>query len=59
MSNGGIADRFAHDIITFTRNWVPYGGPAADAVLPEFGLTRDQLVQRHHRSLGSEAPAPR
>jgi hypothetical protein len=43
----GIADRFAHDIVTFMRSWAPYGGPPADEVLPEFGLTLDQLVQRY------------
>lgn len=55
MADGGIADRFAHDIVTFMRNWAPYGGPPADEVLPEFGLTRDQLVQRYQSILAAEA----
>ncbi len=47
MINGGPADRFEHDIVTFMRSWAPYGGPPADEVLPEFGMTRDQLVRRY------------
>jgi hypothetical protein len=54
MSHGGIADRFAHDIVTFMHNWAPYGGPPADEVLPEFGLTRDQLVQRYQHIVAAE-----
>ncbi|GLP78326.1 hypothetical protein TUM20983_54360 [Mycobacterium antarcticum] len=55
VPNDHIADRFAHDIVTFMRNWAPYGGPPADEVLPEFGLTRDQLVQRYQQILAVEA----
>lgn len=55
MADGGIADRFAHDIVTYMRNWATYGGPPADAVLPEFGMTRDQLVQRYQLILAAEA----
>ncbi len=55
MSSGDIADRFAHDIVTFMRSWAPYGGPPADEVLPEFGLTRDQLVQRYQQILAVRA----
>jgi len=55
MAGGGIADRFAHDIVTFMHTWAPYGGPPADEVLPEFGLTRDQLVQRYQQILAVEA----
>ncbi len=55
MPNDHIADRFAHDIVTFMRNWAPYGGPPADEVLPEFGLTRDQLVQRYQQILAVDA----
>ena len=55
MPGDHIADRFAHDIVTFMRNWAPYGGPPADEVLPEFGLTRDQLVQRYQQILSAEA----
>lgn len=55
MAGGGIADRYEHDIVTFMRSWAPYGGPPADEVLPEFGLTRDQLVQRYHQILAAVA----
>lgn len=55
MPDGGIADRFAHDIVTFMHNWAPYGGPPADEVLPEFGLTRDQLVARYRQILAVQA----
>lgn len=55
MSGGEIPDRFAHDIVTFMRSWAPYGGPPADEVLPEFGLTRDQLVQRYQQILACRA----
>ncbi|KAA0090911.1 hypothetical protein CIW49_31480 [Mycolicibacterium sp. P1-18] len=55
MSNGFIADRFAHDIVTFMRNWAPYGGPPADEVLPEFGLTREQLVTRYQEIMAAAA----
>ncbi|TQR85215.1 hypothetical protein D8S82_17500 [Mycobacterium hodleri] len=55
MANGFIADRFAHDIVTFMRNWAPYGGPPADEVLPEFGLTRDQLVMRYQEIMTAAA----
>lgn len=54
MPGGGIANRFEHDIVTFMRSWAPYGGPPADEVLPEFGLTRDQLVQRYYQIVASE-----
>lgn len=50
----GIADRYEHDIVTFMRSWAPYGGPPADEVLPEFGLTREQLVARYHQILDAE-----
>jgi hypothetical protein len=55
VPNGFIADRFAHDIVTFMRNWAPYGGPPADEVLPEFGLTRDQLVTRYQEIMAAAA----
>jgi hypothetical protein len=55
VPNGFIADRFAHDIVTFMRNWAPYGGPPADEVLPEFGLTREQLVTRYHEIMAAAA----
>jgi len=52
---GGIADRYEHDIVTFMRSWAPYGGPPADEVLPEFGLTRDQLVTRYKEIMDAAA----
>ncbi|GAB7067157.1 hypothetical protein H7J06_12675 [Mycobacterium hodleri] len=55
MPNGFIADRFAHDIVTFMRNWAPYGGPPADEVLAEFGLTREQLVTRYQEIMTAAA----
>ena len=51
----GVADRYEHDIVTFMRSWAPYGGPPADEVLLEFGLTREQLVARYHQILDAEA----
>jgi hypothetical protein len=55
MLYGGPADRFEHDIVTFMRSWAPYGGPPADEVLPEFGMTREQLVQRYQQILAARA----
>jgi len=55
VSGGDIADRFTHDIVTFMRSWAPYGGPPADEVLPEFGMTRDQLVRRYQEILAHRA----
>ncbi|WP_131809408.1 hypothetical protein [Mycolicibacterium iranicum] len=37
------------------RSWAPYGGPPADEVLPEFGLTPEQLVERYHQILARRA----
>ncbi|MGE0219276.1 hypothetical protein [Mycolicibacterium sp.] len=54
MSDRGIADRFAHDIVTFMRSWAPYGGPPDDEVLPEFGMTRTQLIQRYRQIIDAE-----
>jgi hypothetical protein len=55
MPGGGIADRYEHDIVTFMRSWAPYGGPPADQVLEEFGLTRDQLVARYQEIVTAAA----
>lgn len=55
MLYGGPADRFEHDIVTFMRSWAPYGGPPADEVLPEFGMTREQLVRRYQQILAARA----
>ncbi|WP_157897859.1 hypothetical protein [Mycolicibacterium rutilum] len=38
------------------RNSAPYGWPPADEVLPDLGLTREQLLQRYQQILTSEAP---
>jgi hypothetical protein len=48
-------DRFDREILDFMRSWAPYGGPPADEVLAEFGLTRDELVDRAHLILATEA----
>ena len=48
-------DRFDRQLLEFVRNWAPYGGPPADEVLEEFGLTREELVDRYHLILATEA----
>lgn len=48
-------DRFDRQILEFVRNWAPYGGPPADEVLEEFGLTQDELADRFHLILATEA----
>jgi hypothetical protein len=48
-------DRFERQLLEFVRNWAPYGGPPADLVLEEFGLTREELVDRYHLILATEA----
>ena len=48
-------DRFDREILDFMRSWAPYGGPPADEVLAEFGLTREELVDRAHLILATEA----
>ena len=48
-------DRFDRQILEFVRSWAPYGGPPADAVLEEFGLTQEELVDRFHLILATEA----
>jgi hypothetical protein len=48
-------DRFDRQILDFVRSWAPYGGPPADEVLEEFGLTREELVDRFHLILATEA----
>jgi hypothetical protein len=48
-------DRFDREILKFVHSWAPYGGPPADEVLPEFGMTREQLVDRFHLILATEA----
>ena len=53
-------DRFDREILDFMRSWAPYGGPPADEVLEEFGMTRDELVDRmspHRRDRGGPARA--
>jgi len=48
-------DRFDRQILDFMRSWAPYGGPPADQVLTEFGMTRDELIDRAHLILATEA----
>jgi hypothetical protein len=39
-------DRYDRDILDFVRSWAPYGGPPADEIWAEFGMTREQLFDR-------------
>jgi hypothetical protein len=48
-------DRFDREILDFMRSWAPYGGPPADQALEEFGLTRDELIDRVHLIVATEA----
>jgi hypothetical protein len=48
-------DRFDREILDFMRSWAPYGGPPADEVLEEFGLTKDELIDRVHLIIATEA----
>jgi hypothetical protein len=48
-------DRFDREILDFVRSWAPYGGPPDDQALQEFGLTRDELIDRAHLILATEA----
>jgi hypothetical protein len=47
-------DRFDREILDFARSWAPYGGPPADQVMAEFGMTRDQLFERLRRIISAE-----
>ncbi|WP_157576366.1 hypothetical protein [Mycobacterium sp. GA-2829] len=50
MPDGGIADRFTRDIVTYPGAWP----------LAQFGMTREQLVQQHRPILATgEAPRTR
>ncbi len=35
-------DRFDREILDYVRSWVAYGGPPADAVMMNFGMTPEQ-----------------
>lgn len=48
-------DRFDRQILDFLRSWAPYGGPPADEVLAEFGMTREELIDRAHLIIATEA----
>jgi hypothetical protein len=48
-------DRFDREILEFVHRWAPYGGPPADEALPEFGMTREQIFERFHLILATEA----
>lgn len=39
-------DKFDRDLLKFALLWAPYGGPPADELFPEFGITSQQLVPR-------------
>lgn len=47
-------DRFDREILDYVRSWSPYGGPPADEVLAEFGLTPGQLAERVHHIIAAE-----
>jgi hypothetical protein len=48
-------DRFEQEILSFMRSWAPYGGPPPDEeILPEFGMTREQLIDRFHQILAAQ-----
>lgn len=47
-------DRFDRDILDYVRSWSPYGGPPADEVLAEFGLTPGQLAARVDQLIAAE-----
>jgi hypothetical protein len=47
-------DRFDRELMDFVRSWVPYGGPPADEVMLEFGMTREQLSERVHLIVAAE-----
>jgi len=50
-----VMDRFDREILDFMRSWAPYGGPPADQALEEFGLTRDELIDRVRLIVAAEA----
>lgn len=39
-------DRYERDVLAFVIAWAPYGGPPDDEVLPEFGITKPDLITR-------------
>ena len=49
-----MMDRFDRQLIDFVRSWVPYGGPPAEEVMLEFGMTREQLTRRVHLIVAAE-----
>jgi hypothetical protein len=48
-------DRFEREILDFIRSWAPYGGPPADEVWTEFGMSHDQLMDRVQQIVSQEA----
>ena len=39
-------DKFNETILDFARRWLPYGGPPADDILMEFGMTTVRYEQQ-------------
>lgn len=39
-------DNFDASILDFARRWLPYGGPTADDILTEFGMTTVRYEQQ-------------
>jgi hypothetical protein len=48
-------DRFDRELLDFVRSWAPYGGPPADDSWTEFGMSRDQLLNRARQLLAEES----
>jgi hypothetical protein len=42
----GRLDRFDREMLTFFVRWAPYGGPPAQEVFPEFGISAECLQGR-------------
>lgn len=41
-----MIDTFERDMLKYVANWLPYGGPPQDEILPRFGIHYDDLVER-------------
>ena len=50
-----MMDRFDREILDFMRSWAPYGGPPAEEAMEQFGMTRDELIDRMHLIVATEA----
>ena len=50
-----MMDRFDREILDFMRSWAPYGGPPAEETMEQFGMTREELIDRMHLIVATEA----